>query len=153
MDLTKPNFNIRQFSTSDQSVARQIILEGLGEHFGYIDPALNPDLGDIESYYLKSGYLFMIAELEGTVVATGALITESGKIARIVRLSVTRNQRGLGIGRAVVEHLIKEAKQRGFNQILVETNHNWYPAIKLYESCGFRQYAKDEESIHFQLIL
>ncbi len=153
MDLPTPNVRIRSFSSGDQKIAKQIILEGLGEHFGYINPALNPDLEDIESSYPKRGYVFLIAEREGMMVGTGALVTESGETARIVRLSVIRNQRGLGIGRSLVEHLLELAKQRNYNRIVVETNHDWCPAIKLYESLGFRQYAKDKESIHLHLIL
>ena len=153
MAFSTTDVTIRPFLPDDQSSARQIILEGLGEHFGFINPTLNPDLVDIETSYLKRGYLFLIAEREGTMVGTGALVTESGDTARIVRLSVVRNQRGFGIGRLLVEHIIEAAKQGTFNQIVVETNHDWYPAIKLYESCGFRQFAKDEENVHLQLIL
>jgi GNAT superfamily N-acetyltransferase len=147
------NIRIRPFLPGDQTNARQIILDGLGEHFGHINPNLNPDLVDIETFYLKQGNFFFIAEREGTMVGTGALVTESGDTARIVRLSVIQNQRGLGIGRQLVEHIIEVAKQRDYYKIIVETNHDWYPAIKLYESCGFRQFAKDEESTHFHLIL
>ncbi len=128
-------------------------MDGLREHFGYINSALNSDLVDIETSYIKRGNLFLIAIREGTMVGTGALVTESSDTARIVRLSVVQNQRGFGIGRLLVEHIIEVAKQRDFHQIVVETNHNWYPAIKLYESSGFRQYARDEESTHFHLIL
>lgn len=39
---------VRPFETRDQVAARKLILSGLGEHFGFIDERLNPDLDDIE---------------------------------------------------------------------------------------------------------
>ena len=35
---------IRAFEPRDQAAARQLILAGLGEHFGWIDETCNPDL-------------------------------------------------------------------------------------------------------------
>jgi hypothetical protein len=64
---------IRPFAPADQAAARALILEGLGEHFGQIDPALNPDLAEIAAFYLARGHLFLVAEADGMLVGTGAL--------------------------------------------------------------------------------
>jgi len=50
---------VRRFDPSDQEHARALILEGLKEHWGQIDPSLNRDLDDIAVTY-KDG-LFLVA--------------------------------------------------------------------------------------------
>ena len=52
---------IRSFEVGDQEQARWLILEGLGEHFGYIDETLNPDLDDILHNYIIPGHDFVVA--------------------------------------------------------------------------------------------
>lgn len=142
---------IRSFSKADQCTVRQLILDGLGEHFGFIDESLNSDLDDIESYYLTPGDSFLLAVRAGEIIGTGALIRESARTGRLVRMSVRRECRRMGIGQALVNHLLHLAHQRGFHDLLVETNLDWYDAIRLYQKAGFREYARDEESVHMRL--
>ena len=104
--------HIRPFEPRDQIPARQLILNGLGEHFGWIDETRNPDLDDIAANYLQRGNVFVVAEIGGELVGTGGLITVDANTARIVRMSVSRNHLRKGIGRALVMHLLDVARQR-----------------------------------------
>jgi ribosomal protein S18 acetylase RimI-like enzyme len=148
-----PAVSLRPFTPADQAAARQLILSGLGEHFGYIDETKNPDVDDIKAHYLEQGHLFVVAESGAALAGTGALITEAAEIGRIVRMSVARQYRRQGIGRMIVAHLIEMARQRGLRKILVETNLDWDDAIGLYKRCGFSEYGRDDESVHLCLEL
>ena len=141
---------IRPFTPQDQSAARQLVLEGLGGHFGYIDETMNPDLDDIWQHYVADGGVFVVAEMDGLLVGTGALIRE-GEDGRLVRMSVCKSQQRQGIGRQLVRHLIQKANEQGYKRLLVETNHDWFDAIGLYQSCGFREYDRDAESVYLEL--
>ena len=77
---------IRPFRVEDQQKVCQLILDGLGEHFGNINEELNPDLDDIAASY--AGDLFLVAEQAGVIVGCGALIYEGDGIARVQRMSV-----------------------------------------------------------------
>jgi ribosomal protein S18 acetylase RimI-like enzyme len=142
---------IRPFTPADQSAARQLILAGLGQHFGWIDESRNPDLDDIQAYYLDQDNLFVVAETAGQIVGTGALVRESPHVSRMVRISVSLAHQRQGIGRQLVEHLMQQAWTRGDQRIVVETNLDWWDAIGLYHSLGFSQYDQDEESVHLHL--
>lgn len=156
--------SIRPFAPADQPTAKNLIQTGLGEHFGFIDPTLNPDLNDIWDSYITAGHTFVVAEWKGELVGTGALISERPKIhetfgvleanqiyGRLVRMSVSPAHRRLGIGRALVEHLLQIAQQHGLTHTLVETNLDWYDAIGLYQRCGFVEYGRDAESVYMIL--
>src|SRR5690349_8639040 len=76
---------IRPFQARDQQAARQLILDGLGGHFGFIDESRNPDLDDIMAHYVEPGNSFVVAQIDGSLVGTGALIAEGQYTGRLVR--------------------------------------------------------------------
>ena len=151
--MSPPELSIRPFAPADQEGARGLILEGLGEHFGYIDETCNPDLDDIMSGYMLSGHLFVVAQVGTELAGTGALICGDEQTSQMVRVSVRRAWRRRGIGRRLVEQLVQEARRRGDARLVVETNTDWEDAIYLYECCGFRRYAQDDESVYLELVL
>lgn len=142
---------IRSFALRDQIATRQLILNGLGEHFGWIDQTRNPDLDDIDANYIQRGNDFVVAESDGEIVGTGGLVAVDAQTARIVRMSVSRAHRRNGIGRALVTHLLDLARRRGCARVIVATEPGWDDAINLYTRCGFREYARDEVDIYFAL--
>ncbi len=144
---------IRPFNPSDQDRAKILILEGLAEHFNAIDPTLNPDLKNIKESYLPQGSLFLVAELDGDLVGTGAMITESEDTGRIVRVSVASSHRRMGIGRLITEHLINAADRFYFSRIVIETNDDWHDAIHLYQQCGFTEYDRCDGEVHMIMAL
>lgn len=144
---------IRPLRPEEKDVARQLILAGLQDHFGQIDESLNPDLRDIEASYLRAGHAFVVAEADGCIVGTGALMDEEPGVGRLVRISVARYARGRGIGRRLVQHLIAEARARGHRRVVCETNDDWEDAIRLYRACGFTEVTRRDGDVHFALDL
>ncbi|HUS93999.1 MAG TPA: GNAT family N-acetyltransferase [Patescibacteria group bacterium] len=142
---------IRTFTAGDQEVAQQLILNGLAEHFNQLDPSINPDLEEIAATYLKVGDLFLVAELNERIVATGALVRESLGTGRIVRVSVASDKRRMGIGQKIVYHLLEKARELEMRRILVETNLDWSEAIAFYRILGFSEYDRDLERIHMSM--
>jgi ribosomal protein S18 acetylase RimI-like enzyme len=146
-----PHLIISPFQPADQAAARALILEGLGEHFGWIDETRNPDVDDIAAHYLAKGHAFVIARSDGELIGTGALLILEDGVGQMVRVSVSRSYRRGGIGAAIARHLLDVARQRGLRRVQVETNNDWYDAIRLYERLGFVEYARDDESVYLAL--
>jgi ribosomal protein S18 acetylase RimI-like enzyme len=144
--------HIRPFTPTDQDAARALILEGLREHWGWLDPSLNPDLDDIAASYIAPGHVFLLAESERALVGTGALII-AGDSGQIVRVSVSPRWRRHGIGRALVIALLDAARVRGLIRVWMETNNDWHDAIGLYRRCGFQEYDRREGCVFMALDL
>ena len=124
---------------------KRLVNDGLGEHFGVVVESFNPDLDDIAAHYIADGHVFIVAEHAGTLAGTGGLLCEpDGTTGQVVRVSVRHDVRGQGIGSAIVEHLLAVARERGLRRIWMETNVDWITAIRLYEACGFREYARQD---------
>ncbi len=147
-----PPIRIRPFAPADQSAARALILEGLREHWGWLDPDLNPDLDNIAASYTTSGHIFLIAEIEHRLAGTGALEIH-GDSGQIVRVSVSPKYRRRGAGRALVVALLEAARARGLARVWMETNDDWGDAIGLYRQCGFREYDRREGCVFMELDL
>ena len=147
-----PPIRIRPFAPADQAAARTLILEGLREHWGWLDPALNPDLNNITASYVTPGHIFLIAETEHGMAGTGALKVD-GDSGQIVRVSVRPQYRRRGVGRALVVALLETARARGLARVWMETNDDWSNAISLYRQCGFRGYDRREGCIFMALDL
>ncbi len=147
------DLQLRMVHADDQEEARLLILEGLGEHFGYIDESLNSDINNIKINFSKQGSFFIVAQLNSSIIGTGGLILEEKDTGRIVRISVKQKFRGHGIGKNIVEYLIKLAKEYGYKKIIVSTNLDWVEAIHLYKKCGFYDYDRDNIEVHMYLEL
>lgn len=144
---------IRPFRPADQAACEKLILGGLSEHFEEMDRELNPDLRDIQDYFIQAGHSFFVAVQGREIIGTAGLIEESPGEGRIVRMSVSINRRREGIGRALLKHILAEAKRSGFQRVIVETNQDWDAAINLYKASGFTVASSDQESTYFLLTL
>lgn len=144
---------IRPFQPGDQAAARRLVLAGLGEHFGFIDETLNPDLDDIAGHYVDAGHCFFVAKLAGRIVGTAGLLFESGAAARIVRMSVDRHVRRRGIASALVDACRRAAQDRGARELRAFTEPHWPDALGFYTSLGFAECGRDPIDVHLRLPL
>lgn len=144
---------IRFFGPGDQDAARRVVVAGLGEHFGFIDESLNPDLDDIQASYIASGQLFLVAESEGSIVGTAGLLFESPDEVRIVRMSVRSTHRRRGIATVLLSALIDEARERSLGALAVRTQPEWVDATSFYTRAGFERFSADEVDVHLRLDL
>lgn len=148
-----PEIEIRPFRPGDQAAVRALVLAGLADHFGELDPTLNHDLDDITANYADQGGVVIVAALDGEIVGTGTMIPVEPGVSRLVRMSVARQVRGRGLGKRLVRHLVDIARTRGDRRVLVETNDDWHDAIALYRACGFGDERFADGDIHFRLDL
>jgi len=149
--MGSPELRITPFSPEYQDDARTIILEGLGEHWGWIDEEINDDLRDIAHFY--AGGHFVLGWLDSTLVATGALIREDTETMRIVRMSVRKPYRKKGIGSLVLNHLVQIARRSGAGRVVLETTATWDGAIAFYKSYGFTEEGYRNGEIYLALDL
>ncbi len=145
------DLTIRPFAPEDQHSARSLILQGLGEHFGFIDESANPDLDDILSNFAADD--FVCAWHGSKLVGTGALIAEAGDVRRVVRMSVAKDDRCTGIGSNLLRHLLVLARSRGCHSVVVETNDDWPEVIEFYRRHDFVETERRDGEVHFILNL
>ena len=140
---------IRPFQPEDQEQVQKLILTGLAEHWGSLDPGKNPDLQDIGKTY--AGGVFLVACKQERMIGTGALVARGKETGEIVRMSVAKDLRRRGLGSRILERLIQEAKTFGMRQLVLETTETWREAIAFYKSAGFKETHRKDGDVYFRL--
>lgn len=82
---------------------------------------------------------FWSAWLGEELAGCGALKRLDAQRGELKSMRVADAFLGRGIGRAMLEHLIAEARKRGMRSLWLETGSSaaFIPALRLYESAGF----------------
>jgi putative acetyltransferase len=145
------NLTFRPFSPADQAEVKDLVLGGLVDHWGVLDPAKNPDLEDIFTSY--AGATFLVARLAGRVVGTGALVPRGDGAAEIVRMSVARDLRRRGLGRRILTCLVEQARRDGLSRVVLETTATWQEVIDFYLDYGFRITHYADGDVYFAMDL
>src|SRR6185369_10882359 len=88
---------------------------------------------------LAPGVTFWSAWDGETLAGMGALKELGGGRGELKSMRVADAYLGRGIGRAILEHIVAEARRRGMTTLWLETGSTepFAPALKLYETAGF----------------
>lgn len=95
---------------------------------------------DVNEVVSKNETIFMVCWHEDTIVGMALMATYkviSGYKGMIEDVVVQEDYRGLGIGKKLIQNLLKEAKKLELNEILLFSGHHRKAAISLYTSLGF----------------
>lgn len=86
------------------------------------------------------GTTFYSARAGGIVVAVGAIKRLDNEHAELKSIHTAEQARGRGVGRAMVAHLIQQARSMGFRRLSLETGtmDAFAPSRALYSGLGFR---------------
>jgi putative acetyltransferase len=142
---------VRRLRPEDQAAARELILAGLEEHWGSLDPTMNPDLDDLASAYAGATFLVTERGPGGGPVGTGALVHESEGVARIVRMYVAADARWKGVGGKILDGLLESARAAGYRRVVLETTETWADAVAFYGRRGFREVGRRDGEVHMTL--
>jgi predicted GNAT family N-acyltransferase len=87
----------------------------------------------------------VVAETDGVAVGTGRIVLQPA-YAKIGRMAVLQEWRRQGIGRAIMDALMRIAAEHNATRLLL---HAQVHAIPFYQACGFRSVGKqfDEAGI------
>jgi GNAT superfamily N-acetyltransferase len=145
---------ITEYSAWDEGVSHQLGLEGEKLiAFFYNQPVQEEIAAD---YMPPAGRAFLALD-DGQVGGCAALRKYGEGAAEIKRFYVKPAFRGKGMGRALLEALIAEARQIGYRRIVLESATFMTDAHRLYHSAGFQNIEPyidlPEELIPFEVFM
>jgi len=146
MQSINSSIKIIPFTNEYQSEVKELILQGIEEYVGKLEPGYNEDLDNVEESF--RGHVFLIVIEDNRVIGTGGLLLQ-GETSQIVRVSVKRECRKQGMGKKIVDELINCAKINGCKEVTVETSKDWTRAVNFYTKYGFEFLYYKEDDIYF----
>ncbi len=87
----------------------------------------------------QPGVTFWSAWVGDEIVGMGALKRLDAERGEIKSMRVSDAWLGKGVGRAMLDHIVREAQRMGLTSLWLETGSTdaFAPALKLYETAGF----------------
>ncbi|MGA7234183.1 MAG: GNAT family N-acetyltransferase [Bryobacteraceae bacterium] len=128
---------IREYAPGDGPAFRRLNEEWILRYFA-LEPKDIETLADPERTILAYGGRIFLAVREGEAVGCCALQATGPGEFEVVKMAVTESCQRIGAGRRLLERAIADARASGATRLYLETNHKLAPAIRLYESLGFR---------------
>jgi GNAT superfamily N-acetyltransferase len=81
--------------------------------------------------------VFLVTRVDGRAVSCGGICRFDAARAELKRMYVRPAERGLGLGRRLLEALEDEARRLGYTGIVLETGDLQPEAVGLYVSAGY----------------
>ena len=134
---------IREFQPGDEVCFRTLNEEWIERYF-QIEPAEAVILANPQGTILDPGGKIFFALIEDRCVGCCALRRLGDDEFEVAKMAVTPTYQGAGIGRKLLCAVIDAGRALGARRLYLETNHQLKPAIRLYESLGFRHLSPDE---------
>lgn len=90
------------------------------------------------SFLIREDAIFLVAEDDQEILGYCGVLTvlDEGDITNV---AVRKDRQGEGIGKLLVQELIKKASDAGVTTIHLEVRESNTPAIRLYEKLGFER--------------
>ena len=129
--------SIREFQPGDAAAFRRLNEEWITRYFR-IEPKEEVVLADPQRAILDAGGRIFFAAAGERCVGCCALIRLKEKEFELAKMAVEPSYQRSGIGRNLLHAAIECARSMGAKRLYLETNHALTPAIRLYESLGFK---------------
>lgn len=128
---------IIEYRKEHHAIFKQLNLEWL-DHYHLTESHDLMVLDDPEGTVLNPGGFIWLAEVDGVIVGSAALIKEHEGVYELAKMGVTAAYRGKGISKLLIEKCLHKAKEVGAKKLSLFSNHQLQTAIGLYEKYGFR---------------
>lgn len=126
---------IREFKPEDYSECVKIWKE-TRLYIWYMD-----NKNDILKFHQNNPDLFLVAELNAKVIGT-VMATYSGNFALVYHLAVKPEFQKRGIGRKILDKILKKLKGKGARFAFVINHSKHKDALPFYYKMGFRSVGK-----------
>jgi ribosomal protein S18 acetylase RimI-like enzyme len=147
------NLLIRPYRDEDSDAVWDLhnrALNDVGAHGG--NGPWDDDLHHIIDVYENQKGAFLVGEIDGRIVAMGALKRTDANRAEIKRMRVHPEFQRRGFGSAMLEALINKAREFAYLTLHLDTTTIQVAAQQLYKKYGFQQIGTDNVA-GFDLLL
>ena len=138
---------IEPFSAARAADFRRLNAEWIERYFA-LEPADAAILGDPQGQIISPGGEIFFAVEGGAALGTCAVKPVGDGRVELSKMAVAPSAQGRGIGRRLLASAIEWFLSRDGQVLFLESHRSLGPALKLYESAGFRQCERPDVSCY-----
>ncbi len=134
---------------SDIPEVKILVADSLREYHLEFDPlGTDKDLEDIQEEYFNNKGVFktVIKQPGREIIACYGLYRIANGTCELRKMYLTKDMRGKGVGRQMMNDAFIEAKRLGYKKIILETNSILKEAVSMYKKYGFVEYSPEHLS-------
>lgn len=147
--------NIRTYEDRDKDQVGQLIVPIQSREFGIaIRLEDQPDLCAIPDFYQHGCGNFWVAEVDGEIVGSIALLDIGHQQAALRKMFVAQNFRGRehGVAAKLLDSLLVSARNVGVREIFLGTTDKFLAAHRFYEKNGFVEIDRTQLPVAFPVM-
>jgi len=140
--MTAPAIRTRTIQPSDNAALALIIRNSLAE-FGANKPGTvfyDATTDALYELFQAPGSIYFVAEDNGSLLGGAGIFPTPGLpdgVCELVKMYLHKDTRGKGLGRALIEKCLEEARRMGYKKVYLETMPELRKAVSVYEKFGF----------------
>ncbi|WP_210516604.1 bifunctional helix-turn-helix transcriptional regulator/GNAT family N-acetyltransferase [Hymenobacter terricola] len=130
--------HLLDYAPQHQPDFKRLNVEWIEQHFEVEETDLK-SLDHPDEYILQRGGHILLAEYQGQIVGTCALIKMEDDTFELAKMAVSPAAQGLRIGLRLGEAALLKAQALGARRVYLESNTKLKPALSLYHKLGFHK--------------
>ena len=137
------NYTLISAGNRDSKIIKEVIYSILNE-YGLKEDEDNTDadLNNIQKHYTNNDGFFGKILQNNKIVGTIGLFKLDDVTCELRKMYLLKEHRGKGLGKLLMDIIIKKAKEKKYKKIELETASVLQEAIGLYKKYGFREIEK-----------
>ncbi len=148
---------IIDFSDDLKEYFKKLNVEWLEKYFAVLQSDEFILTNPVESIIEKGGYI-NFAKIDNEIVGTFAMIKIDEYTYEIAKMAVTEKYQNLGIGKKLMEYVIKKAKDMRIDRLILYSNTDLKIAVSMYSKFGFQiipktDFHNERANIKMEMIL
>jgi len=96
------------------------------------------DSEELLNAYIDLGRLWIARATDGEVIGHLQAVPRGEDVCEVTSTAVVESQRGRGVGRALLERAVDEARAAGAQRVILATGAADVGNLRFYQRCGFR---------------
>lgn len=142
--------SIVEYTPERQKDFARLNLDWLERYFS-VEPIDRDVLAAPQQHILAGGGRILFAvEASGVTVGTVALLNTGGGVYELTKMAVDPEWQGVGVGRKLMEAVLALYATLEGKELYLESSSKLAPALRLYESVGFRHHPAPRAGSHYQ---
>ena len=132
---------IRPIEPADNAALATIVRASLSE-FGANKPGTvyyDPTTDTLYELFQTPGSFYLVAKEENQLLGGAGIFPSPGLpkgVCELVKMYLSKEARGKGLGRSLIETCLQQAKNMGYTSVYLETMPELGKAVSVYEKFG-----------------